>query len=190
MYDQMFDGQPSYNNQIQFPPPPPYEPQIEEKETYPQLQEAENKPKKAKKDKDSAPRSTFFHYNFERMVLILHVLIFSKPKLTMPKVEVPKINVKEKVANVSSSIKNAKMPTAREVKDSYVNSNFHQSFKMPLEVHRKVEVDQDELQRRKLVTEKKTPAELAQMRHPLDIPMPKIKFSSSKSQKTENAETR
>ncbi len=112
-----------------------------------------------------------------------------RPKMEMPKVEIPKIDLKAKVINMNSSIRNTKVPTPQEIRDSYINSNFHKSFQQPLAVRKRVE-DVDEQQKRKLLTEKKTPAQLSQMNHPLDIPLPKIRLRDHFKTEKGNSETR
>ena len=44
-----------------------------------------------------------------------------------------------KLAAAGSAIKNARIPSPGELKESYLNSDFHKSFQQPLMVKAKVE---------------------------------------------------
>ena len=105
----------------------------------------------------------------------------------MPKVELPKVDVKAKLSSMNESIRNARLPSPKEIKDNYKNSNFHKSYTQPLAVRTRVE-EVDVQKQREFITQKKTPAQLSQMNHPLDFPMPKIKFSGIKKPRTSSAE--
>ena len=92
----------------------------------------------------------------------------------MPKMEMPKM-------------KRVRMPSPGEIVHGYLNSDFHnKNFKQPLACKTRVE-DIEIMKARKLLTEQKTPAELGNLRHPLDIPLPKLR-SSSNSKKTDKEE--
>jgi hypothetical protein len=65
------------------------------------------------------------------------------------------------------------MPTASEIKNNYINSNFHKSLNQPLVVKSRVELP--EVQRsRQVLTQAKGPAELSQIHGLADLPLPKI----------------
>ena len=91
----------------------------------------------------------------------------------MPEVHMP--DMKTKLQDMNESIKQAKMPKPQEIKDGYLNSNFHKSFHQQLAVRTRVE-GEDLQQIREHMTKNKTPAELAQMNHLFDIPIPKFKL--------------
>ena len=91
--------------------------------------------------------------------------------------EIPKVDVKAKLTSLNESIRTAHIPSPQEMKDGYMNSNVHKSFSQTLSVRTRVE-DVDVQKAREFMTQKKTPAELSQMNHPLDIPLPKIKLPS------------
>ena len=91
----------------------------------------------------------------------------------MPEVHMP--DMKAKLQDMNESIKQAKMPKPQELKDGYLNSNFHKSFHQQLAVRTRVE-GEDLQQIREHMTKNKTPAELAQMNHLFDIPIPKFKL--------------
>merc|ERR1711956_68970 len=76
-------------------------------------------------------------------------------------------------------MKRVRMPSPGEIVHGYLNSDFHsKNFKQPLACKTRVE-DIEIMKARKLLTEQKTPAELGNLRHPLDIPLPKLRSSSS-----------
>ena len=83
--------------------------------------------------------------------------------------------MKAHMNSVGESIKQLRMPTPQEVKENYVNSGFHKQFSQPLAVRTRVE-EVDIQHQREMMTKRKTPTELSQMNHPLDIPFPKIKI--------------
>lgn len=74
------------------------------------------------------------------------------------------------------------LPTPEKMISGYFSSDFHQkNFKQPL-VSRSRQEDEETQKARKQLVEQYTPAELAKLSHPLDIPLPKIgKKSRSKS---------
>ena len=112
---------------------------------------------------------------------------FQLPKVEMPKVEmpkmpeIPKVDVKAKLTSLNESIRTTHIPTPQELKDGYMNSNFQKSFTQTLQVRTRQE-DVDVQKAREFMTQRKTPAELSQMNHPLDIPLPKFKLPSLKNQ--------
>ena len=62
--------------------------------------------------------------------------------------------------------------------NAYIESNFHQkNFKQPLTTRARVE-EVDVQKARALLVEKKTPSQLAAMKHPFDIPLPKFRSKS------------
>ena len=75
----------------------------------------------------------------------------------MPEVHMP--DMKAKLQDMNESIKQAKMPNPQEIKDGYLNSNFHKSFHQQLAVRTRVE-GEDLQQIREHMTKNKTPAEL------------------------------
>ena len=78
-------------------------------------------------------------------------------------------------------LKNMRMPSPGTIATGYLNSEFHHSnFKQPLVSRARVE-DQEVQQARKLLVERNTPAELAKVSSPFDIPLPKFKKNRSKS---------
>ena len=86
----------------------------------------------------------------------------------------PSLDVKGKFASMNDSVKKARMPSPYELKESYFNSAFHKQFKQPLAVRTRVE-DVEVQKARQLLTQSKSPSELGNLRHPLDIPLPKMK---------------
>merc|ERR1712180_264688 len=87
-----------------------------------------------------------------------------------------------KIAAAGSAIKKARLPTAGELKDGYLNSAFHKSLPQPLIVKAKVEKDSVRVARQAL-TQEKSPTQLANIESVSDIPIPKV-FAS----KPENGE--
>merc|ERR1712180_261279 len=87
-----------------------------------------------------------------------------------------------KIAAAGSAIKKARLPTAGELKDGYLNSAFHKSLHQPLIVKAKVEKDSVRVARQAL-TQEKSPTQLANIESVSDIPIPKV-FAS----KPENGE--
>ena len=114
----------------------------------------------------------------------------SMPSIKMPKmpeVHIPKVDMKAKMQDMNESIKKAKMPKPQEIKDGYLNSNFHKSFHQQLAVHSRV-VEPEELQQvREHMMKRKTPAELAQINHPSEIPIPTFKLSAPSKPKPESS---
>ena len=107
---------------------------------------------------------------------------FQLPKVEMPKLpEIPKVDVKAKLTSLNESIRTTHIPTPQELKDGYMNSNFQKSFTQTLTVRTRQE-DVDVQKQREMMTQRKTPAELSQMNHPLDIPLPKFKLPSLRNQ--------
>ena len=104
----------------------------------------------------------------------------------MPKL--PKVDMKAHMNSVGESIKQFRMPTPQEVKENYVNSGFHKQFSQPLAVRTRVE-EVDIQHQRELMTKRKTPSQLSQMNHPLDIPFPKIKIpAATKTNETDETD--
>ena len=90
----------------------------------------------------------------------------------------PKIDLREKMASVNQKVKRVRMPSPGEIVHGYLNSEFHRAnFKQPLACKTRVE-DIDVMKARRLLTQQKTPSELGNLRHPLDIPLPKLRSSS------------
>ena len=106
-------------------------------------------------------------------------------ELSMPKI--PKVDMKAHINSVGESIKQFHMPTPQEVKENFVNSGFHKQFSQPLAVRTRVE-EVDIQHQREMMTKRKTPSELSQMNHPLDIPFPKIKLPSTKTVENDDAD--
>merc|ERR1712223_2107537 len=99
-------------------------------------------------------------------------------------IKIPKIDLREKMEKV----KRVRMPSPGEIVHGYLNSEFHRTnFKQPLACKTRVE-DTEVMKARRLLTQQKTPAELGNLRHPLDIPLPKLRSSSS-NKKDEKEET-
>merc|ERR1712228_351600 len=97
-------------------------------------------------------------------------------------IKMPKINLSEKVKKV-------RMPSPGEMVYGYLNSEFHRAnFKQPLACKTRVE-DIEVMKARRLLTQQKTPAELGNLRHPLDIPLPKLRSSSKKEEEKEESES-
>ena len=97
----------------------------------------------------------------------------------------PKVDLKSKFASMKPNLRKARMPSPGEIVDGYFKSDFHQkSFKQPLVCKVRVE-DQETQKVRQLLTQQKSPTELGNLRHPLDIPLPKIKRSKG-GEKEEN----
>ena len=84
----------------------------------------------------------------------------------MPEVHMP--DMKAKLQDMNESIKQAKMPNPQEIKDGYLNSNFHKSFHQQLAVRTRVE-GEDLQQIREHMTKNKTPAELVSRMPPQKI---------------------
>lgn len=89
-------------------------------------------------------------------------------------IKIPRVDLRSKFASMNEKVKRARMPSPGEMVDSYLNSGFHKQFKQPLAVRTRVE-DVDVQRARQLLTQKMTPSELGNLRHPLDIPLPKLK---------------
>ena len=96
----------------------------------------------------------------------------------------PTIDVRGKL----NAMKNIKMPSAQEMAEAL---NPMESLNMPLAV-RVREEDPDVQRERALIVQNSTPAELGNLKHPLDIPMPKFRSrnksaeaSAKKASKTE-----
>ena len=99
--------------------------------------------------------------------------------------KMPNVDIRGKLASMNVKVKSARMPSPHELRESYLNSGFHKSFKQPLAVRTRVE-DVDTQKARQLLTEKMTPIQLGNLKHPLDIPLPKINLKPSA--KTEDDE--
>ena len=113
---------------------------------------------------------------------------FQLPKVEIPKMpempkipEIPKVDVKAKLVSLNESIRTTHIPTPQEIKDGYMNSNFQKTFTQTLSVRTRLE-DVDVQKQREFMTQRKTPAQLSQMNHPLDIPLPKFKMPSLRNQ--------
>ena len=98
--------------------------------------------------------------------------------------KMPKVDIKGKFTSMNDKVKKARMPSPHELRESYLNSAFHKQFKQPLAVRTRVE-DIDVQKARQLMTQKMTPGELGNLKHPLDIPLPKLKGENTKATKTE-----
>ena len=99
-----------------------------------------------------------------------------------------KVDMKAKLNHVNESIKHFHMPSAQEVKKGYMNSGFHKQFSQPLAVRTRLEEGQVQVQR-EMMTKRKTPSQLSQMNHPLDIPLPKFKLPTMSKEETEASNT-
>ena len=99
----------------------------------------------------------------------------------------PNVDIRGKLASMNVKVKSARMPSPHELRESYLNSGFHKSFKQPLAVRTRVE-DVDTQKARQLLTEKMTPTQLGNLKHPLDIPLPKMKKPSVKTEEDERYE--
>ena len=65
----------------------------------------------------------------------------------------PNVDIRGKLASMNVKVKSARMPSPHELRESYLNSGFHKSFKQPLAVRTRVE-DVDTQKARQLLTEK------------------------------------
>ena len=99
--------------------------------------------------------------------------------------KMPQIDLRGKMEKIH--MPKVHMPSSGEIAESYLNSGFHKSFKQPLVCKTRVE-DVDVQKARQLITQKQTPAELGNLKHPLDIPLPKFKSSSKAAATTEDKE--
>ena len=79
----------------------------------------------------------------------------------------PTIDVRGKL----NAMKNIKMPSAQEMAEAL---NPRESLNMPLAV-RVREEDPDVQRERALLVKNNTPGQLGNLKHPLDIPMPKFR---------------
>jgi len=93
----------------------------------------------------------------------------------------PKVNL---MGKIGSAIKNARMPTPGEMKEGYLNSNFHKSLHQPLVVKTKVEKI-DVQKARQAITQEKTPSQLGNIESISDIPVPIIRKSKGDKIETE-----
>jgi len=91
-----------------------------------------------------------------------------------------------KIAAAGNAIKKARLPTAGELKEGYLNSAFHKSLHQPLMVKAKVEKEDVRVVRQAL-TQEKSPAQLGNIESVSDIPIPKM-FVSHKADEGENEE--
>ena len=57
------------------------------------------------------------------------------PTVAMPTATVPTVDMRGKFATMNEKVKSARMPSPYELKESYLNSGFHKSFKQPLGGH-------------------------------------------------------
>ena len=98
----------------------------------------------------------------------------------------PKVDLKSKFASMKPNFQKKRMPSPGEIVDGYFKSDFHQkSFKQPLVC--KVRVEEVDTQKaRQLLTQQKSPVELGNLRHPLDIPLPKLKLAKGGDKNDEN----
>jgi hypothetical protein len=78
-----------------------------------------------------------------------------------------------KIAAAGSAIKKARLPTAGELKEGYLNSAFHKSLHQPLIVKSKVEREEVRVARQAL-TQEKSPAQLGNIDSVSDLPIPKV----------------
>jgi len=108
-----------------------------------------------------------------------------KERKSREPVKMPKIDLREKMEKV----KRVRMPSPGEMVYGYLNSEFHKAnFKQPLACKTRVE-DIEVMKARRLLTQQKTPAELGNLRHPLDIPLPLRSSSSNKKEENEDSES-
>nr|XP_040577522.1 titin homolog isoform X4 [Lepeophtheirus salmonis] len=93
-----------------------------------------------------------------------------------------KAGLQKSVGNFNSKIRSARLPSPHELKEGYMNSNLHKSFQQPLVARARVE-KLDVQKARALLVKHNTPSELAKMKHPLDIPLPKFGGGENKPEK-------
>jgi len=78
-----------------------------------------------------------------------------------------------KIASAGNKIKKARLPTAGELKEKYLNSAFHKSLNQPLMV--KVRTEKPEVREaRQALTEEKNPSQLANIESVGDFPIPNV----------------
>lgn len=99
-------------------------------------------------------------------------------------IKIPRVDLRSKLASGLETVKRARMPSPGEMVDSYLNSGFHKQFKQPLAVRTRIE-DVEVQKARQLLTQNMKPSELGNLRHPLDIPMPKFKSKANPEAKQE-----
>jgi hypothetical protein len=92
--------------------------------------------------------------------------------------KMPKVDIKGKLSNMNDKVKKARMPSPHELRDSYINSGFHKSFKQPLACRTRIE-DLEVAKARQLMTQNLSPSKLGNLKHPLDIPLPKLKSTAN-----------
>ena len=83
--------------------------------------------------------------------------------------KMPTINIKGKLDAMNNSIKSFTMPSPADAAESIGTS-----LKMPLAVRVRTENEEVQRQRAELV-KNCTVSELASLKHPLDIPLPKLR---------------
>lgn len=84
-----------------------------------------------------------------------------------------------------AKIRSIRLPSPGEMATGYMNSNFHhKNFKQQLVSRARIE-DEETQRARKLLVDHNSPAELARLSHPLDIPLPKFR-KKNKSQSQDN----
>jgi hypothetical protein len=84
----------------------------------------------------------------------------------------------DKLSSAKAALLSFRMPTASEIKNNYINSNFHKSLNQPLVVKSRVELPEVQRSRQEL-TQAKGPAELSQIHGLADLPLPKINLLES-----------
>ena len=96
--------------------------------------------------------------------------------------KMPTINIKGKLDAMNHAIKNVSLPSAADTAESFASS-----MKMPLAV--RVRSENEEVQReRALLVQNYTVSELASMKHPLDIPLPKFKSRNKSADRSKAKE--
>lgn len=91
--------------------------------------------------------------------------------------KMPKMDIRGKLASVNNAVKRVRMPSPGQIA-----GGIKESLNQPLAVRTRVE-DIDVQKARQMLTEKKTPGQLGNLRHPLDIPIPKLRSSSNNKSK-------
>lgn len=82
---------------------------------------------------------------------------------------------------MGNRIKNVTMPNPQEIAQNYVNS-----LKRPLGVRVRQE-DQEVQRERAMIVKNSTPMELGNLRHPLDIPLPKLRGRNRSTETKESS---
>merc|ERR1711962_626640 len=91
-----------------------------------------------------------------------------------------------KIASAGNKIKKARLPTAGELKEKYLNSAFHKSLNQPLMV--KVRTEKPEVREaRQALTEEKNPSQLANIESVGDFPIPNVFGSGAEDEEETEA---